>query len=554
MVFSFIVHLDKWWFPWEWRILNVNKKWSFRKRWKDAERCDVFKNVSIGMVAGVMYNPTTGLQSTVAQWEAVCDHYFLPCSHGFRKGYSQQTCLKQIRRDFGGTIWYIEGKKLAKLFGSIDLRAVLQLLQQKIRAEDLDVVYNGVRISLLESPKKGITKEGFAPLGCNVVLHELDQFVMRLKRIVDRGTRMPMSPALKVVNTNSAALDTELITNPRERPILRDPPDHFLRRINYSRFADGFLIGVIGPRNLAVKIRDLVIKFLQVRLKLKLDPDNIPISRAFDTKVPFLGYLISRHPDRIQKVVLRHAGKCRTFRVHMSGGLCLLVDTQTVIRRLAEKGFCDKAGNPKPNFRYYQYPQARSVAAVASIIRGLADYYHLANSKLRFISRVTYVLRSSLAKTYAAKFKLRSSAKVYKRGGRDLSKPIKVNKDSGSKTHLFGERNSRYPAAIPYTRSRQIPRPDTKKLGKDWLPRRRRPVSRSWKPQLSKALWAHVKNDQCKFFHHWFLGPAACIACTQFLHHRLIFKVPCCGNCNFHDNSFYFDESTDWSRNGTQPL
>jgi hypothetical protein len=44
---------------------------------------------------------------------------------------------------------------------------------------------------------------------------------------------------------------------------------------------------------------------------------------------------------------------------------------------------------------------------------------------------------------------------------------------------LFGERNSRYPAAIPYTRSRQIPRPDTKKLGKDWLPRRRRPVSRS---------------------------------------------------------------------------
>ncbi|CAM6016159.1 unnamed protein product [Sphagnum balticum] len=429
--------------------------------------------------SGVMYNPTTGLQSTVAQWEAVCDHYFLPCSHGFRKGYSQQTCLKQIRRDFGGTIWYIEGKKLAKLFGSIDLRAVLRLLQQKIRAEDLDVVYNGVRISLLESPKKGITKDGFAPLGCNVVLHELDQFVMRLKRIVDRGTRMPMSPALKVVNRNSAALDTELITNPKERPILRDPPDHFLRRINYSRFADGFLIGVIGPRNLAVKIRDLVIKFLQVRLKLKLDPDNIPISRAFDTKVPFLGYLISRHPDRIQRVVLRHAGKCRTFRVHMSGGLCLLVDTQTVIRRLAEKGFCDKAGNPKPNFRYYQYPQARSVAAVASIIRGLADYYHLANSKLRFISRVTYVLRSSLAKTYAAKFKLRSSAKVYKRGGRDLSKPIKVNKDSGSKTHLFGERNSRYPAAIPYTRSRQIPRPDTKKLGKDWLPRRRRPVTRS---------------------------------------------------------------------------
>lgn len=101
---------------------------------------------------------------------------------------------------------------------------------------------------------------------------------------------------------------------------------------------------------------------------------------------------------------------------------------QKVINRLAEKGFCDKSGHPKPNFAYFQYPQSYSVARIASILRGLANYYHLANSKRQCVTRLSYILRTSLAKTYAAKFKLGTAAKVFAKGGRDLSKPIKAKK------------------------------------------------------------------------------------------------------------------------------
>lgn len=154
---------------------------------------------------------------------------------------------------------------------------------------------------------------------------------------------------------------------------------------------------------------------------------------------------------------------------------------QKVINRLAEKGFCDKSGHPKPNFAYFQYPQSDSVARIASILRGLANYYHLANSKRQCVTRLSYILRTSLAKTYAAKFKLGTAAKVFAKGGRDLSKPIKakkgrrpfLNRVLGSKTTAHRRRGAgsegHFPA-IPYTRYGQIKLPDTKPLTKNWQP------------------------------------------------------------------------------------
>ena len=43
------------------------------------------------------------------------ERQFLDCSHGFRPGRSQHTCLKQIRREFGGALWYIVGDTSSKV-------------------------------------------------------------------------------------------------------------------------------------------------------------------------------------------------------------------------------------------------------------------------------------------------------------------------------------------------------------------------------------------------------------------------------------------------------
>nr|YP_009676025.1 reverse transcriptase [Solenostoma sphaerocarpum]QDE12842.1 reverse transcriptase [Solenostoma sphaerocarpum] len=453
--------------------------------------------------------------------ETVYEPYFLSCSHGFRPGRSQHTCLKQIRRDFVGTVWFVEGE--TQSFNKIDKQVLIGLMRRKIRDNRfLNLVQKELETSLKAvGAEVAITAKGggVAPLLCNIVLHELDLFVMRLKRIVDRGRRWAVNLESKELWRQSALalIDRTPVhiarVTSRGGPAEGNPPGHpqETRQINYVRFADDFLIGVIGPRALAERIRGLVTRFIEVRLKLSLDKtresiqsrsntlpahyvpmgpkeawppkagNNFTISahaaagkskkqifciRGGAKKIAFLGYLISRDSTYLRRE--------RRYGIRRYGGLSLLVDMRKVINRLAEKGFCDKSGHPKPNFAYFQYPQTYSVARMASILRGLANYYHLANSKRRCVTRLSYILRTSLAKTYAAKFKLGTAAKVFAKGGRDLSKPIKARKGLNKVPRVSNRGGAgserHFSPAIPYTRYGQIKLPDTKPLTKNWQP------------------------------------------------------------------------------------
>lgn len=82
-----------------------------------------------------------------------------------------------------------------------------------------------------------------------------------------------------------------------------------------------------------------------------------------------------------------------------------------------------------------------------------------------------YVVRHSLAKMYAAKFKLRSRAKVFKRSGRWLDKRIKVGKGFIGKIDAeTGERTKEQYVQIPYARVSEVPKPDFDVMPALWEP------------------------------------------------------------------------------------
>nr|YP_003276004.1 hypothetical protein PlpuMp52 [Pleurozia purpurea] len=243
--------------------------------------------------------------------EGVYEPYFLSCSHGFRPGRSQHTCLKQIRRDFVGTVWFIEGFGFSQCFNKIDKQVLLGLMRRRIRDNRfLNLFYQVLETSPSPSGVKGggcaAAAEGTGGGGpllcntggllCNIVLHELDLFVMRLKRIVDRGGKgggggltvnesWQQSAALidRTPPAHRAALYASGGAEAGKkgaalyafvgghRPLGQRIGTRSVRQINYVRFASDFLIGVIGPRALAERIRGLVTRFIEVRLKLSLD-------------------------------------------------------------------------------------------------------------------------------------------------------------------------------------------------------------------------------------------------------------------------------------------
>lgn len=88
----------------------------------------------------------------------------------------------------------------------------------------------------------------------------------------------------------------------------------------------------------------------------------------------FLGFLIDT--SRIQTTgKARFKGRTILQR-HPATFVRIYANKKKVIETLLRSGFCDQAGEPKPNWVVaLQPPQSFSVSRVASIIRGLDNYY-----------------------------------------------------------------------------------------------------------------------------------------------------------------------------------
>ena len=68
--------------------------------------------------------------------EAIYEPFFSNNSHGFRPKRSCHTCLKQVKNEFRGVKWFIEGD-IKGCFDNIDHEVLIHLLQRKIKDSKL---------------------------------------------------------------------------------------------------------------------------------------------------------------------------------------------------------------------------------------------------------------------------------------------------------------------------------------------------------------------------------------------------------------------------------
>lgn len=370
--------------------------------------------------------------------EAVFEPRFSPNSHGFRPGRSQHTCMRQIRRDFRGTKWFIEGD-ISKCFDEINHTTLRKQLGVHIQDNRfIKAIYQGIKTKVMPDRKiqdinTGTPQGGIcSPLLSNIALNQLDRFMSRLQRRIERGVKRKQNPKYTQAFylMNKAKRDGTSVA--AYRRISREVPygvaaDPNFARLKYVRYADDFLVGVIGSYELTCRVKELVNQFLRNRLSLRLNELKTLITRAKGNTIAFLGFRIQHGTAMRWR---RYQGKWRSIRSLRDGDIRLLVDQEKVIRKLAENKFCDKAGKPKPNFRYLGNPQSYTVSKVGNIIRGIDNYYKIANNRRQATSRIRNIVRSSIVKMFAAKFKLRTQRKVYAKAGKDLSRPLQAKQQT----------------------------------------------------------------------------------------------------------------------------
>ena len=394
--------------------------------------------------------------------EAIYEGQFENTSHGFRPRRSCHTALTYIQHQFTGAKWFIEGD-IKGFFDNIDHQVLIGILRERISDERfLRLIWKFLKAGYVEdfafhntysgTPQGGI----ISPILANIYLDRFDKYMSEYAQNFDMGKRRRYNPQYTKFTKKAIRLRKKLraIENEEEKAVLlaqimdvqkemrkfpasMDMDDKY-RRLKYVRYADDFLIGVIGSKADCEKMKEDFTAFMKDKLKLELSAEKTLITNAHDA-AKFLGYEITVRKSEATK---RNANGWvkRAF----CGGIILKLPLETVQKKLLSmKAMELRTINGKGTWwatprTYMSKEKPEDICArYTTEIRGFYQYYRIANNISYSGSKFGYIMRYSFYKTLA--MKLNSSSKKivtrYKQG-RDIAIPY-IGKGGETKYRMF---------------------------------------------------------------------------------------------------------------------
>ena len=218
---------------------------------------------------------------------------------------------------------------------------------------------------------------------------------------------------------------------------IKNPMDGSYKRIQYVRYADDFLIGVIGSKSDAEQIKSDIGKFFTEHLKLELSEEKTLITNSKD-KARFLGYdVIICNDNSLAKVKGRGTTRIYTNKIKLYLpkdkwiGKLLNYGVLKVVSESEQK----EVWKPLQRDEYIFLPPHEIVRKYNAQIRGIYNYYRLA-SNVSVLNKFYYVMEYSMYKTLAAKYRITmTKAKMKFTKDREFKVPYKTKK--GTKYAIF---------------------------------------------------------------------------------------------------------------------
>jgi len=352
--------------------------------------------------------------------EAIFEPTFLTHAHGFRPGKGCHTALKEVKGTFSSVNWIIEGD-ISKCFDTFDHKLLVHLISQRITDKGfIDLLHKALKAGYMYqgkffSPNIG-TPQGsiVSPILCNILLHGLDNFVLNLQKDFEIGTRRKTNP-LWTKLTRAGRIKEVHDRNISSR--IHSDPNY--KRLKYVRYADDFLIGIIGSKADCLMVREKIHDFLVKDLKLELNLDKTKITNAREDVAHFLGTDISITPLDNRPLRLVSRGNS-TYRMRSNTRPLLMAPIKKLVNKLTEKGFARAGGNPTRSARFLHFENHQIVNHFKQIWLGLSLYYSFADN-YGSLGRIHYILKYSCVLTLASKLKLKTAKKVFTKFGTDLS-------------------------------------------------------------------------------------------------------------------------------------
>lgn len=378
-------------------------------------------------------------------------------SHGFRPNRGCHTALKAIRTTWSGITWIVEGDVKAA-FDNIDHDNLIMILRKRIKDERfLNLIRKALTAGYYEfrRPVNSVigTPQGsvLSPILCNVFLNELDIFCEDMTGRYRKGERRSRNPEYRQIESKLGATRRKLRGHPTDetrRTLVEDVQrlskqirtiapildDGAYVRVRYVRYADDFVIGINGPREIAEAIRQEVAVFMADTLKLTLSLEKTHIRHAKTEEAFFLGTRVKIGSDSPRVRAVRAGTTGVTVRRRTAGWTPkLLAPVQKLVTKLHSKDFCDAEGTPMSKRAWIPLDDQQIIEQYNGVLRGLLNFYSFADNYSR-LNRIQYILQFSAAKTLAAKHRS-SVRKIFRKHGRRLT--VKWETATGKRKETF---------------------------------------------------------------------------------------------------------------------
>lgn len=198
-----------------------------------------------------------------------------------------------------------------------------------------------------------------------------------------------------------------------------DPFDPSFKRCTYIRYADDFIIGVIGSKADAVEILNKVKTFLGEQLGLDLHLDKTQITHFPTRPVNFLGAVLRGYGHLKGTYIKQIRYKSSTRFLSVALQIRLEAPIKPVLEKLVKARFFRKVNSKYKPIRVGRVMNNEIPDILKyynSIIRGYCKYYSFADNRSS-LGSIIHGLKMSCALTLKSKLKLHSVAAVYSKFG-----------------------------------------------------------------------------------------------------------------------------------------
>jgi group II intron reverse transcriptase/maturase len=403
--------------------------------------------------------------------EAIYEPTFSEASHGFRPRRSCHTALERVKR-MNGVRWWVEGD-IKSFFDDLDHETMLCILRKRITDKRfLHLIEQFMKAGYVEDWQYQKTYSGtpqggpISPILSNIYLNELDQAIEAKIKTFNVGKRRKPDPAYrhiiyrkgrvkKVAQQTGDWSEYKKLTQQQLQMPSEDTQDSNYKRMRYVRYADDFLVGIIGSKADAIEVKAWLTEYLKTELQLELSAEKTLVTSTRE-RVRFLGYDIKRWAGKRRLKVRTQHGVVtqRTTTYH----LALLMPKDKCIE------FARTYGNPQ-NWRGNHRTKLLNLSELEIMmiynaeIRGFLGYYALANNLTKMASKLLWLTTASFFRTLASKRKstLMKVVKSLKLGPNRFVITIKKKNGTTQEYQLVSSTRQLSRKKIPYRNPDHIP-------------------------------------------------------------------------------------------------